>query len=75
MQLLICLFLLVSLPHPATLVNCSLPLVTSKGLLNADSASSLDSRRRSVQSNVQLTTPLTCFPKLNRIVYTQTAAL
>jgi len=75
MQLLICVFLLVFLPQPATLVNCSLPLVTSQGLLNADSASSFDSRRRSVQSNVQLTTPLTCFPKLNRIVYTQSAEL
>jgi len=75
MQLLICIFLLVSLHHPATHVNCSLPLVTSQGLLTADSAASFDSRRLSVQSNVQLTTPLTCLPKLNRIVYTQTAEL
>jgi hypothetical protein len=50
MQLLICAFLLVSLLQPATRVNCSLPLVTSQGLLNADSAASFDSRRRSVRS-------------------------
>jgi len=75
MQLLICVFLLASVHQPATHVNCSLPLVTSQGLLNADSAASFDSRRLSVQSNVQLMTPLTCFPKLNRIVYTQNAEL
>jgi hypothetical protein len=48
--------LLVSLSQPATRVNCSLPLVTSQGLLNADSAASCDSRQSPSVRSEQCTT-------------------
>jgi hypothetical protein len=60
-------------PHSAG-YTCELLTATCdlQGLLNAHTEASFDSRHRSVQSNEQLRTPLTCFPQLNRIVYTQT---